>query len=79
MYGTCKTQGYIIALLLLILLGIVFIVTNNIRKSNLLRGHLFSNITKVMLFMSDTQSYLPVILCKIAGGIHLFRMREINS
>ena len=64
-----------IALLLLILLSIVFIVTNKIRKSNLFRGHLFSNITKVMLFISDTQSYVPLNLCKIAGSIHLFRIR----
>ena len=65
-----------IALLLLILLGIVFIVTNKIRKSNLIIGHLlFSNITKVMLFILDTQSYVPVNLCRIAGSIHLFRIR----
>ena len=74
-YCTCKMQWYMIALLLLILLGIVFIVTNKIRKSNLLQGHQFSNITKVMLFISDSQSYVPVNLCKIAGSIHLFRIR----
>ena len=72
---TFKMQWYIIALLLLILLDIVFIVTSKVRKSNLFRGHLFSNITKVMLFISDTQSYVPVNLCKIAGSIHLFRIR----
>ena len=75
MYCSCKTQWYIIALLLLILLGIVFIVINKIRKSNLFRGHLFSNITKVMLCISDKQSNVLVNLCKIAGSIHLFRIR----
>ena len=74
-YCMCKTQWYIISLLLLILLGILFIGTNKIRKSNLLRAHLFSNITKVMLFILDTQSYVLVNLCKIAGIIHLFRIR----
>ena len=73
-YCTCKMQWYTLAMLLFILLGIVFIVTSKVRKSNLFRGHLFSNITKVMLFISDTQSYLPVNLCKIAGNIHLFRI-----
>ena len=72
---TCKTQWYIIALLLFILLGIIFIVTNKIRKSNLFRRHLFSSITKVMLFILDTQSYVPINLCKIAGSIYLFRIR----
>ena len=72
---TSKTQWYLKALLLLILLGIVFIVTNKIRKSSLFGGHLFSNITKVMLFILDTQSNVPKNLCKIAGSIHLFRIR----
>ena len=71
---TCKTKWYMIALLLLILLGIVFIITNNIRKSNLLQGHLFSNVTKVMLFISDSQSYVLISLSKVAGSIHLFRI-----
>ena len=28
-----------------------------------------------MLFISDSQSYVPVNLCKIAGSIHLVRIR----
>ena len=64
-----------IALLLLILLDIVFIATNKIRMSNLLWGHLFSNKTKVMLFISDPKSYVPMNLCEISEGIHLFRIR----
>ena len=73
-YCACKIQWYVIALLLLIFLGIVFIITNKFRKSNLFQEHLFSNITKEMLFISDTHSYVPLILCKIAGNIHLFRL-----
>ena len=64
-----------LAMLILILLGIVYIVISKARKSNLFRGHLFSNITKVMLFISNTQSYVPVNLCKVAGGIHFFKIR----
>ena len=71
---TCKTQWYMTALLLLVLLGIVFIITNKIRKSNLLQGHLFSNVTKVMLFISDSQSYVLISLRKVAQSIHLFRI-----
>ena len=68
-YYACKMQWYIIGLLLIILLGMVYLVTNKIRKPNLFGGHLFFNITKVMLFISNTQSYVPITLCKIAGSI----------
>ena len=45
------------------------------KKSNLFGGHVFSNITKVMLFTSNIQSYVPLNLCKITGSIHLFKIR----
>ena len=73
-YCMCKMQWYTIAMLLLILLGLVFIVTTKVRKPNLFGGHLLSNVTKVMLFISDAQSYVPVELCKVAGSIHLFKL-----
>ena len=72
---TCKMQWYIIGMLLIILLGMIYLVTNRIRKSSLFGGHIFSNVTKVMLLISDIQSYVPVNLCKIAGSIHLFKIR----
>ena len=71
----CKIQWYIIGILLIILLGVIYVVTNKIRKSSLFRGHLFSNLTKVMLLISDIQLYVPVNLCKIGGSIHLFQIR----
>ena len=74
-YCTCKMQWYTLAMLLLILLGIVFIDTSKVRKWNLFRRHLFSNVTKVMLFISNTQSYVLVNLCKVARSIHMFRTR----
>ena len=74
-YCMCKMQWYIIGLLLIILLGMIYLVTNRIKKSSKFGGHLFSNITKVMLFISNTQSYVPINLCKIAGSIYLFKIR----
>ena len=68
-------QWCIICLLLLALLGMIYLVSNRIKKSNLFGGHLFSNVTKVMLFISKMHSYVPVNLCKIAGSIHLFNIR----
>ena len=69
----CKMQWYIIGMLLIILLGMIYLITNRIRKSRLFGGCLFSNVTNMMLLISDIQVYLPV--CKIAGSIHLFKIR----
>ena len=74
-YCACKMQWYIIGFLLIILLGMIYLVANKIKKSNLFGGCLFSNVTKVMLIISNTQSYVPIALCKIAGSIHLFKIR----
>ena len=71
----CKMQWYIIGMLLITLLGMIYLVTNKIKKSNMFEGHLFSNVTKVMLFISNTRSYVPITLCKIAGSIHLYKIR----
>ena len=74
-YCICEPNWYIVGLLMLILLGITYLVMNKIGKSCLFKGCLFSNVTKVMLFISNTKSYVPIELCKIAGSIHLFRIR----
>ena len=44
-----------------------------------LQGHLFSKVVKIMLFISDTQYYVPIKLCRIAGSIHLFKIMGILS
>ena len=72
-YWSCEMQWYMIGMLLIILFGMIYLVTNRIKKSSLFGGCLFSNITKVMLFISNTQTYVPINLCKIAGSIHLFK------
>ena len=74
-YCICEPNWYIVGLLLIMLLGITYLVMNKIKKSSLFKGHLFSNVTKVMLFISNTKSYVPIKLCRIAGSIHLFRIR----
>ena len=74
-YCAYEMQWYIIGMLLIILLGMIYLVTNKIKKSNLFGGCLFSNITKVKLLISNMQSYVPVNLCKIAGSIPLFKIR----
>ena len=45
-----------------------------VRRIKLCRGQLFSNVVKIMLFISDVQYYVPVKLCRTAGSIHLFKI-----
>ena len=71
----CKTQWYIMGMLIMITLGMLYLVTNKIRKSSLFKGRLFSNNTKILLFISNTHSYVPIKLCRVAGSIHLFRIK----
>ena len=75
MLCTCKTQCYIMSMLIIITLGMLYLVTNKLRKSSFFKGHLFSNNTKILLFISNTHSYVPIKLCRVARSIHLFRIR----
>ena len=47
---------------------------NKLRKTSFCKGHLFSNNTKILLFISNTHSYVPIKLCRVAESIHLFRI-----
>ena len=72
---TCKTQWYIMGMLIIITLGMFYLVTNKIRKTSFSKGCLFSNNTKILLFVSNTHSYVPIKLCRVARSIHLFKIR----
>ena len=45
------------------------------RKSKLCKGYRFSNVVKVVLFISDVQNYIPIKLCKTSGSTHLFKIK----
>ena len=75
MLCTCKTQWYIMGMLIIITLDMLYLVTNKLRKSSFFKGCLFSNNTKILLFISNTHSYVPIKLCRVAGSIHLFRIK----
>ena len=80
MLCTCKTQWYIMGMLMIITLGMLYLVTNKIRKSSFFKGCLFSNNTNILLFVSNTDSCIPIEVCRVAGSIHLFRIRgRLNS
>ena len=68
----CGTLAYIgIAFTFL---SMVIVVLLHYRKSQFCRGHRFSNIVKIVLFISDVQLYIPVRLCKMSGSLHLFKL-----
>ena len=80
MLCTYKMQWYIMGMLTRITLGMLYLVTNKLRKSSFFKGRLFSNKTKILLFISNTHSYTPIKLCRVARSIHLFRMTgRLNS
>ena len=38
------------------------------------RKHQYSNTIKVLIFISNIKSYVPIKLCKTTGSIHLFKL-----
>ena len=69
----CRTLVYIgIVLTVLSMITVIFL---HYRKSKLCRGYRFSNIVKIVLFISDVQNYIPIKLCKTSGSIHLFKIK----
>ena len=75
MFCTCKTQWYIMSMLIIITLGMLYLVTNKIRKTSFCKGCLFSNNTKILLFISNAHSYVHIKLHRVARSIHLFRIK----
>ena len=59
----------------LTILSIAVVIFLHYRKSKLCRGYQFSNVVKIVLFISDVQNYIPIKLCKTSGSLHLFRIK----
>ena len=70
----CTIQLYIILILSVVMIGLIVFAILQLRRIKLCRGQLFSNIVKIMLFISGIQYYVLVKLCKTAGSIHLFKI-----
>ena len=74
---TCTSQFYIILALIITIIGLVIFDILQVRRIKLCRGQLFSNVVKIMFFISDMQYYVPIKLCKTAGSVHLFKITGI--
>ena len=68
----CGTLTYIE--IALTLLSMVIVILLHYRKSKFCRGYRFSNIVKIVLFISDVQHYIPIKLCKTSGSPPLFKI-----
>ena len=44
-------------------------------KLKLCRQYKFSNVAKIVLFISGVQNYIPIKLCKTSDSIHLFKIK----
>ena len=71
-YG-CRTLVYIG--IILIVLSMIIVIFLHYRKSRLCTGYRFSNVMKIMLFISDVQNYVLIKLCKTSGSIHLLKIK----
>ena len=58
----CGTLAYIGIALTLLSMAIVILL--HYRKSKFCRRYRFSNVVKIILFISDVQHYIPIKLCK---------------
>ena len=69
----CTTLAYIG--IILMILSLIIVTFLHYRKSRFCKGHRFSNVLKIIIFISYVQNYVPIKLCKTAGSIHLFKIK----
>ena len=56
----CTTEFYIILVLSLAIISLIIFAILQVRRIKIYRGQIFSNVVKIMLFISDVQYYIPV-------------------
>ena len=69
-----KEYWIIITWLSIILLCVLFLTIEKLYRMPIFRKYHYSNTIKIMLFISDIKSYVPLKLCKTSGSIHLFKL-----
>ena len=69
-----KEYWMIIIWLSIILLCVLFLTIEKLYRMPMFRKYHYSNTIKIMIFISDIKSYVPIKLCKTSGSIHLFKL-----
>ena len=69
-----KEYWIIIISLSIILLCVLFLTIEKLYRMPIFRKYCYSNTIKIMIFISDIKSYVPIKVCKTSGSIHLFKL-----
>ena len=69
-----KEYWIIITWLSIILLCMLFLTIEKLYRMPFFRKYRYSSTIKIMIFISDIKSYVPIKLCKTSGSIHLFKL-----
>ena len=69
-----KEYWIIIIWLSLILLCVLFLTIEKLYRMQMFRKYHYSNMIKIMIFISDIKLYVPIKLCRTSGSIHLFKL-----
>ena len=69
-----KEYWIIIIWLSFILLCVLFLTIEKLYRMPMFRKYHYSNTIRIMVFLSDIKSYVPIKLCKTSGSIHLFKL-----
>ena len=70
-----KEYWIITVWLSLILFCVLFLTIERLYRMPTFK-YRYSNTIKIMLFISDIKSYIPLKLCKTSGSIHLFKLNR---
>ena len=49
-------------------------ILTKLKKSKVFQGHIFTNMVKIKLFLTNTQCYVPLELNSAAGNVYLFKL-----
>ena len=72
---TITKEYWIITIWLsLILFCVLFLTIERLYRMPIFRKYQYSNTIKIILFILDIKSYVPIKLCKTSGSIHLFKL-----
>ena len=69
-----KEYWIIIIWLSFILLCVLFLTIEKLYRIPIFRKYHYSNIIKILIFISDIKLYVPIKVCKTSGSIHLFKL-----
>ena len=69
-----KEYWIIIIWLSFILSCVLFLNIEKLYRMPIFRKYHYSNTIKIMVFLSDIKSYVPIKLCKTSESVHLFKL-----